>query len=198
MTTIECGSCGNEIEPGQPRKPDNGETKHDYCVLHDSLFEKYHFYITNPPHEDGYGVSFWRVYGETEFPVMYKSDMILVSSSQSAYSGSDTIEPSDDFFTVVAYSIHDVMAFTGGFPTFRDGGLAEQVQESFEKTRDMFYRDTRMPEHEQEVGRAIVAQIIPQSFPYVIPELEPIRDFADECTGFGLPEVHPELRSGEK
>jgi len=193
-SVIQCPSCGNDIEPGQRRKATEEGPKHGYCVLHDSLFEKYRFYITNPAKEEVSGISFWRVYDDNnEFPVMSKSDELLVNCSSSLYSGSHGIKPTDDFFNVVGYSIHDVMAFTGGIATSRQGGIRSQIEDSFKNTMAVFYEDTKMPKHEQEICIGLVTQIIPQTFPYVIPELGPIRDFANECTKFKVPEVHPEL-----
>lgn len=192
MTVITCTKCGEDIKPGQGRKPTNEGVKHDYCVLHDSLFDQYYFSITNPP-ADPYGVSFWRVDGGTEFPVVMKSNEFLVCSSSPGFSGSEGIAPSGDFFTTVAYAVHDMMSFTGGLPSFRE---KNQVEESFEKVMNIFYEDTKMPKHEQEIGKILVSQIAPQSSPYIIPEIKPIRDFADECTAFSLPDVPTSLTGG--
>jgi len=196
-TSTHCPSCGNDIQPGETRKPTEEGTKHDYCVLHDSLFEKYTFYIVNPPKDNAYGISFWRVYDDgTEFPVMSKSNEIIVNSSSPTYAASNAIEPTDKFFKTVEYSIQYLMAFTGGLPPLRQDRppvREHMIEESFERAEDVFYENTRMPKHEKEIGKAIVTQIIPQSFPYIIQELKPIRDFADKCTKFNLPEVHPRL-----
>jgi len=39
----------------------------------------------------------------------------------------------------------------------------------------------------------LVYQLLPHTYPYVIPELGPIRDYTDQCTEFSVPEIHPLL-----
>jgi len=166
-------------------------TKHETCIEHDSLFDKYHFYITNPGHEDGHAFSFWRVYDEREHPVLtYSEGLMTVNSSSPRYSGSDAIEPSEAFFDSVAYSVHSVMAIS---PLRADDN---RIEEEVEHTIDCFY-GTKTPEHEEKCINALVYQILPQTFPYVIEELKPIRDYANMCTKFSIPDVHPALEEDQ-
>lgn len=199
MTVLTCPSCENEIEPGEKREPTEEGAKHDYCVLHDSLFDKYHFSIINPPHKEGYSVSFWRVYDGEEFSVIqYSTDeLVTVNSSSTLYSGAHTIQPSDEFFTAIAYTVHSIMAFHPFGPPLSTGAINEdKIQEEVDRHIDIFY-DHKPPDHEVKVIKAAVTQLLPHSFPYVIEELKPIRDFAQECTKFDLPDVHPKLADPE-
>lgn len=189
---MECESCENEIESGDEWLLTDEGTKHEACVLHDSLFDKYHFYITNPAHKDGHAFSMWRVYDEKEHPVLaYSEGIMTVNSSSIHYSGSDAIEPSDAFFNAVAHAVHSVLSF---YPAGVVGGetLENRVEEEKEAMINVFY-DTEPPEHEEMFIGALVYQLLPHTFPYVISELKPIRDYADGCTGFSVPDVHPAL-----
>lgn len=184
---VECASCGNEIDTGEVRYPADEGTKHKVCAERDSLFDKYHFYITNPGHEDGHGFSMWRMYDEREHPVLtYSEGLMTVNSSSPKYSGSDAIEPSEGFFNSVAYSVHSVMAVS---PLW---AVDNKIEEEIEHTIDSFY-DAKPPEHEEKCINTLVYQILPQTFPYVIAELKPIRDYTDMCTEFSIPDVHPVL-----
>ena len=189
---MECTSCEGEVEPEDSWLLTDEGPKHETCVLHDSLFDKYHFYITNPKYEDGHAFSMWRVYDERERPVLtYSEGIMTVNSSSTHYSGSDAIEPSDSFFDTVAYAVHSVLSF---YPAGLVGGktLENRVEEETEAMINVFY-DTKPPEHEEMFIGALVYQILPHTFPYVISELKPIRDYADRCTRFEVPDVHPVL-----
>lgn len=192
-TTVNCVSCSEEIKPGERRKPTEEGVKHDYCVLHDSLFDKYYFSFLNPPRE-GYSISMFKVDHENgeEFPVSTYSDgeLIVVNCKSTLYSGSEHIEPTEEFFTTIAYTIHSCMSFNPH--PFSTGRTIDRIEREVERHIDIFY-DTKPPEHERKFIETAVNQILPYHFPYVIPEFGPIRDFANECTKFNLPEVPKKL-----
>jgi hypothetical protein len=193
---VKCASCEGKIEPGEVRYPTDEGTKHETCVLHDSLFDEYHFYFTNPSIKEGHAVSLWRVHGEREHPVMnYAEGIMTVNSSSRLFAGSDTIEPSEGFFNTVAYSVHSVLAFYP-FGVEPLDPVSDRIEEEIDATIDAFY-DENPPEHEERFIEALVHRILPHTSRYVIYELGPIRDYAQKCTEFAVPPVHPSLKKDE-
>lgn len=200
MVSITCASCGEDIVPGQSRKPTEEGTKHEYCVLHDSLFDKYVFQILNPSNDKGYSVGFWRVYEDgTEFNIVNYStnELVTVGSASSLFSRSAHIKPTEEFFITISHTVHTIMSFNPfPMPSYMRIIDDDKLIEEVDRHTNIFY-DNKPPEHEKKVIKAVVAQILPHSFPHVIPELKPIRDFAQESTQFSLPDVHPELADPE-
>jgi hypothetical protein len=132
------------------------------------------------------------VYNEREHPVFtYSEGITTVNSSSTHYSGSGAIEPSDGLFNSVAYAVHSVLSLYP-FGTMHGDMFERKVEVETEKMVDAFY-DTKPPEHEEKFIVSLVYQLLPHTYPYVIPELGPIRDYTDQCTEFSVPEVHPLL-----
>lgn len=148
--------------------------------LREKLHEHHHFHINNPP-RPGVAFSLWAQRGDFEFPILSNTGGITVFNGIRKGSGSDQIQPSEQFFDMIAYTYHHHVCVDLPNPE-------TTIKDTWDQIADMFEYKSRV--HEEWAGITIIGHIMVEGTQEgVRPEVEPIRNYIDCCTEWGIPEV---------
>lgn len=155
-------------------------SKEEFDEWRADLRDRYTFYIMNPPSERGVEYSLWIREADAdgtryEFPIMSSNTGGFTTFHSRHETVGDGIRPSEEFFTLLGLGFHEAMCFMPH--SYFQGGQFETTYRSIYDERPRYF----------EVW---AAQILISNFALadeVIPELEPLAEWAGSHTKFGVP-----------
>lgn len=155
---------------------DEDEEFDQYDEFQSELQDLYTFFISNPAHTNGVNYTFWIDQGGYEFPVISSNTGGFATFNSESKEVGDGLEPTEEFFELVAYSTHEAMAFTP--PTYF------QSDRKFLDLADNMY-DGKVRDYEAWTANVIAHRLTMPG--ECIPELEPLAQWANHHTDFGIP-----------
>lgn len=179
----------NEFSVGLPTPRDELD-EFDYSdidseELLDVLTDIYKVYETKREYQGDYYLSnsLWIVDGGEEFPVIVNTGGFNSVFSKSPEVADGITELNEEFFNIISYGYHHVMAFGGSKHIWDDG--FDETMKDMEGIFEYILTDGE---------RRIVGVILNQMAwgEKVVPELMPIVEYTDRCTEFNLKEVFDE------
>lgn len=177
----ECRVCETPLKPGEHRIPTPDGPQHYHCDLREKLENRYRFYINNPQEVQNIGFSLWKTTENGEQPVIQNTGGLTVFQSFSTEVG-DSIIPSEDFFDAIIISHNWLMCLMAGV---NNDEIDDQIE--------IVYGEGQVPDHERWAIHTLVGHLHPPGC--IIPELADLREYVDQCTGWGTPKVMGETNT---
>lgn len=149
-----------------------------YDEARELLSQRYAFYITNPAGIEGYEYALWYTHPDgDEFPFLQSATLGWPVFASRDTDVGDGYEPTEDFFNLIAYAVHEAMSFT---PV----SYWEHQLDKFERLADEMY-DGKRRHYEYWAAFHISRRMT--LAPDCCPEARPLALWANQHTDFGVP-----------
>lgn len=150
-------------------------TEEEWDELRADLQGRYQFYVMNPAYEKGVNYSLWVQEDDYEYPVMNSNSGGFVTFNSRHKTIGDGIVPTEEFLSLVGYGFHEAMCFMPPI-YFQD--------DDFERLYQNIY-DGKPREYEVWAAHVLVRYFTGSG--ELMPELEPLAEWANKHTKFGMP-----------